>query len=718
MRIIKPQQLAVIKSGYQLGRQSYLGFSVVAGCWLQRKPQFTTESQIWQAWQQAPHQFPYLDDATPKPFAEFLLAGHVHRPHPVQTAEAAVTLNQITRRWHLKAARDDNGEFVAFNKMPLNHSVAANTSANPWGSRQPTLFMADRDEDLMVAPGPIPADFPLRNRWIKAIHTAMQDEDYRENIFPGMPVSFDTRYYQLASAAQQLATPAWPAQATGVLHGFSDEDSHLSFTLPNVEARAWIQRDKSQPAAVDMPLKTIWLLPDQNVILLVFTGSVAVSHMLDNSITALLVGLEDRAALRPDAHFLQVMERRCAASASPFEFMYDPDLMPEKGALDAFVPDDDKHGHAFPCDPAVTQQHYVQLRALIDSEKTTAPEPAIFDVKKLATLFPPEPIVDLDAADIVTGKRLSQPVIGNLTGRTFSHCQFVNCRFSAGTWQHMQFENCTFESCRWQNLTIHDSRFSQCHFYDCRQKNLQLTNISGHNLRFKACQLDHWHSHKGKWEALTFDDCRLCDAHFSQDALSAVTIHQSALMHSRFEDVIIQQAMFVNSTLEQLKATHLVMEKSSALASSFVGSHFSHSTFNSVTFGQRCDFSSAILDRCQWKKVGLAQSNLRFTQFTACAIEESSFERSQLNGTVFVRCDLTGVQLQQAQLNESQWQMSSLQQACLYGATLNGTTFHHCNLSGANLARVERDAQTAFAACLLQDVCWLPRRDTCQREVA
>ncbi|MGP3051972.1 DUF2169 domain-containing protein, partial [Serratia ureilytica] len=36
MRIIRPQQLVVIKGGYQIGADSRLGISVVAGCYLSR----------------------------------------------------------------------------------------------------------------------------------------------------------------------------------------------------------------------------------------------------------------------------------------------------------------------------------------------------------------------------------------------------------------------------------------------------------------------------------------------------------------------------------------------------------------------------------------------------------------------------------------------------------------------------------------------------------
>lgn len=69
MRIIRPQQLVVLKSSYQIGHESHMGISVVAGCYLSKPEHMVTESQIWQAWKAAPLSFRMLDSAEPKPFA-------------------------------------------------------------------------------------------------------------------------------------------------------------------------------------------------------------------------------------------------------------------------------------------------------------------------------------------------------------------------------------------------------------------------------------------------------------------------------------------------------------------------------------------------------------------------------------------------------------------------------------------------------------------------
>lgn len=70
MRIIRPQQLVVLKSSYQIGHESHMGISVVAGCYLSKPEHMVTESQIWQAWKAAPL-FPHVDSAEPKPLLSF-----------------------------------------------------------------------------------------------------------------------------------------------------------------------------------------------------------------------------------------------------------------------------------------------------------------------------------------------------------------------------------------------------------------------------------------------------------------------------------------------------------------------------------------------------------------------------------------------------------------------------------------------------------------------
>ncbi|MBB1225407.1 type VI secretion protein, partial [Klebsiella pneumoniae] len=76
MRIIRPQQLVAIKGSYQIGTDSRLGISVVAGCYLSRPEHFVNEAEIWEAWKHVPLSLPILDVAEPKPFAEYLIAGH------------------------------------------------------------------------------------------------------------------------------------------------------------------------------------------------------------------------------------------------------------------------------------------------------------------------------------------------------------------------------------------------------------------------------------------------------------------------------------------------------------------------------------------------------------------------------------------------------------------------------------------------------------------
>lgn len=106
MRIIRPQQLVVIKGGYQIGADSRLGISVVAGCYLSRPEHFVNEAEIWEAWKRAPLSLPVLDVAEPKPFAEYLIAGHAGVGQPVKTLDVSADIGGLKRRWRVEGEDD------------------------------------------------------------------------------------------------------------------------------------------------------------------------------------------------------------------------------------------------------------------------------------------------------------------------------------------------------------------------------------------------------------------------------------------------------------------------------------------------------------------------------------------------------------------------------------------------------------------------------------
>ncbi|MEX5716202.1 hypothetical protein IC615_22090 [Serratia ureilytica] len=94
--------MVAIKGSYQIGTDSRLGISVVAGCYLSRPEHFVNEAEIWEAWKRVPLSLPILDVAEPKPFAEYLIAGHAGIGQPVKTLNVSADIGGLKRRWRVE----------------------------------------------------------------------------------------------------------------------------------------------------------------------------------------------------------------------------------------------------------------------------------------------------------------------------------------------------------------------------------------------------------------------------------------------------------------------------------------------------------------------------------------------------------------------------------------------------------------------------------------
>ncbi|WP_455845879.1 DUF2169 domain-containing protein [Pantoea agglomerans] len=709
MRIIKPQQLAVLKSGYQIGQQSWLGVNLVAGCWLSKPAHFTTFSQIWQAWSRAPHGFPVLDSAELKPFAEFLLAGTVSRPATAKRADVSVTVGPIERHWQIDAMRDDSGQQMPFTPCPLTHEQSRLTEDNPLGGSGARLLSAG-DTTGLVAPTPVPQQFPLRQRWLSAVQPEMHSEHYREHVFPGMPAALDARYFQLAPLSQQLQSPEWKAGTQIQLRGFSGHNSTLHFTLPEIETRCFYQRRDTIPTALDMPLKTLWLLPDSDLILLVFTGRIPISHLLDDSIVTFAAALDNTQVKRPDSHFLDVFARRSAANAPPFDFLYDPDLMPAGFPLDAVVIGGPGAQEGQSCNQDLVRESYKRINQLREQSMQAETEMTSPDLSELDSLGSDGLEQSLSASLTHRGKHFALSLTGSLSNTSFQDCRFSDCQFSSGVWHQLRFERCRFENCQWDDFAITDTTLTQCSFTACTSGGLSVDQVSARDTQFINCHFNAWHSSACRWDNLLMQRCHWPAASFSDDTFAGWTLDGSTLPDAVFKKGSAERVLIRKTDLHGLSAYHWTLGKASLVNTDLSSSHFSYSDIDGMTCAQDCNLSRSELTECLLKKVGLAHGDLQKTTFEACAIEESSADGANLRESHFIRCDMIGFRLQQADLAASHWNQTSLQQACLYNATLSHAVFTDCNLTGANFANTYDSNLACFNNCLLSAACWLPHR--------
>ncbi|WP_422527446.1 DUF2169 family type VI secretion system accessory protein [Serratia fonticola] len=732
MRIIRPQQLVVLKNGYQIGRESQMGISVIAGCYLSQPDHFVTEPQIWQAWKSAPLSFHMLDSAEPKPFAEFLLAGHAETREPLCSLDVEARVGTLTRRWRIEGESSKAGIKVKpFIRMPMDHPQSwggKGCKENPLGQgyndgSHPTIMSIGFDgaaisRSPLAAPTPVPHDFQVRKAYLDAVSSLMTDKHYLESYYPGLPPVIDRRYFQMAPPSQWLKHAEWPDSIPYELTGFAPNGERVAGNFPSVRARAFIwQKNDPVQQEISLQRKTLWLLPDHNIGLMVFTGHIPLTHLFDEPVETLLVALENSDTQREDEHYQQVFSRRSMTTAATFEFLNDPELMPVGMTLNVIRdltdhPDSLRY-QATPLTKEESQRFYQDIRETIERQKQHQ-EPELPPKAKA----PPAEQVD-------AGMQWLQQNADNAENVTFAGTHFSDLML-----QNKSFRYCTFNHCQFQRTILADCRFEFCQFTHCHFADADWQNVS-----VSGCFIKHsvWHKMRlaqGKYEKVTLENSQFQQCYFSESHWENCIFTKTNFSNSQFVQCALNGSFWTKSHFDQLKYQHsqlttcifddcsgpntlfatCTLAKNSFIAGNWGGTHFDHCEINSVTTGLGIDLSESQFTQCRMNKVGFCKANLRASNFTHCSLLEACCDNADLQQATVTSCDMTAVRLKDASLTHSLWQNTSLQQGMLYNTDLRDSQFIHCNLAGANLAMTSQNLATRFEHCLLEKAHWLPRR--------
>ncbi|HFI5335094.1 TPA: pentapeptide repeat-containing protein [Serratia liquefaciens] len=729
MRIIRPQQLIVIKGSYQLGNESRLGISVIAGCYLSIPEHFVSEAQIWDAWKRAPLSFPVLDAAEPKPFAEYLIAGHAGIGQPVKTLNASADIGGRKRCWRVEGEGIRGTlEMDSFLSVPLDHSSAwggKEYKDNPLGrgyndGLRPLLMTLSDESSVqerspLAAPAPVPHEFALRKAHIDKVAGQMAGRDYLETVFPGLPVNIDRRYFQMAPPAQWLPEEEWPDRVPFELQGLGGQSEAIRGELPAVRGRAFIRRhDSDGLEEIVLQRKTLWFLPDSDIALIIFTGSAPLTHLLDESIESIMLALDRCDELRSFDYFQQVRHKRSDNAASPFEFLLDPDLMPVNMGLNIIESADD-HPNSLQYDPAPTSRDAAAaFYKRIHDAIALPPSPEIESIDWGSF---PERVNDnqlnlhchqtlLFEGESFIGICLNGP----LSGKTFRQCHFSRCDFSQMTLNDCIFEHCSFEklnltqsqllNIRMTHCTLLGGRLTESYFRNASFEQVSFDTVSGHRMHVEHSNLTHCTFSQGELTASRFEDCTICNGIFNETAITKAKFILGSVDSSVFNLCVADETVWRD----------IVLSKSSLLGGIWRNVNFDRCRIESMTAGMQVDFADGVYNDCCFIKAGFMQAKITGCQLFHCAFTESNFDQADFTHSYITRCDMAGARFKDSVLTHTKWQNTSVQQAMFYNADLRGAIFEQCNLAAANLAMAWLDVDTLFTDCLLERLCWQPRR--------
>src|SRR5690606_36424618 len=169
-------------------------------------------------------------------------------------------------------------------------------------------------------------DWPQRTRGL-----GTYDATWLEHDFPGFARDIDWRVHNVAPEDQRFEELFAPGQLF-VLHNLVEGRSRVELSIPRVTARCFVWRGDEEGRAlseVPLALRTLWLVPDEDMMVLVFHGAEPVSSMLASEIRGVLCALDACDRPRDLEHFGRALQKRLDRELGAAEMLDDRPLMPE-----------------------------------------------------------------------------------------------------------------------------------------------------------------------------------------------------------------------------------------------------------------------------------------------------------------------------------------------------------------------------------------------------
>ena len=167
------------------------------------------------------------------------------------------------------------------------------------------LMTSPDDRPLPAGFGPLPLDGP--DRWLPS---GTYDQRWRENDFPAMAADTPADVLMLAPRDQQIEGYFQPGDILRC-EGMTETGQPRQWELPPWQARAFIRRPVSgyHLVSVTMHADTVWLLPQEGLLGLVWRGSVPITENDAFDVDVVMAALEDIDDPRP----LSLYEAQVAA---------------------------------------------------------------------------------------------------------------------------------------------------------------------------------------------------------------------------------------------------------------------------------------------------------------------------------------------------------------------------------------------------------------------
>lgn len=348
MRVFKPQTLSLMTRPFEYRGESFCGISVIACASIGSGRKLFSEMLMWPAIAEALGPDAVIDEGIPKRGAEYLLAGHAY-PQEDANAGAArvrVEIGGLAKSLNVFGDRYFMGNRITrpepFDRIALTWENAFGGQGNPFNpvgkgikpddSGRVALPNVEDPDEMLKLPGQKvkPAGFSAVNLMSRTRQkrAGTYDQRWLEKEYPGFPADIDWRFFQLGAEDQQSAKPFGGDEAY-VLTGVHPSQRRLAGKLPGIRARCFLTTDaEASPGEVETRLTTVWFLPDQQCVVLVYHAAARVRLPDASDVDTIMIAAEGLDEARARDHYLGAFERRQDKDKGHLEVLDDTDLVP------------------------------------------------------------------------------------------------------------------------------------------------------------------------------------------------------------------------------------------------------------------------------------------------------------------------------------------------------------------------------------------------------
>lgn len=755
MKVIKSQSLLFQNAPTQIGNQAMMGFSVGYAFRLSDPRILVHEANVWAAINSAPSSVPLCQLSMPKKYAEWVLAGHSvsspsnagYRGNDWEWA-ANVRLGNTSKTVSCKSRVDADG--IA--RLSMDQASAAvnahHIGVNP--AKEASLMLMGKlgaGADSAAAMTPIDQRWPERQQWMPKFGNspkAMADD----GTHMGWPQKTDLRLFQQANANQWASNDEWQHNVSYALHGFGRHGGSFEGVIPEVNPKVLVcevNHGIQKYHDVKLKLQTVWFMPDADVCVLWWYGSLPLTYVLDAPFSYAACALQSEGSLVTDSRLKEIAEVRLNYESEEIYLNSDFPMMPPVGGglVWELISNSKDHPNASP-----DAKTYEQIAEDLQNKHV---EILDIDQELKRELIKAKESQDNAAADFsranswATGYASSKPGIQGpswveylsrkpaadklqvLSDQTIKDQDFTDtvffgwhmervvferCRFSKVSIKNCQFDRVDFLNCDFQNANMLDVSWSKgnvskgkivgCDWQQVKLEDVSVSELDSLNWKYISCHLLGVVFDSGSHVGMIMDDC-------DGDDLS---YHALSMKDAYWKKARISNIGVIGADFSGLLVTESNLEKFSVVDGNFSRAKVHQSTVNSFSVVKRssladAEFSeSTIINGC-W--IGVDASGISVKR---SLMKQLNAEGAALTASRWTYSLLSGSHFHKANLSDSKWNYSALNDANLSGADISDAEFKDCNMVGANMAWINEPGVRSFLSTgnLIDGANFFPRR--------